>query len=473
MHLKKRLFSVAAVVAMAAAMLFGGIFGSDTEETDNPLTWLGSQKETIYFWYSDETMTNYLNSAAVAFGEQEGVRVIPVLTSDSEYLEAVNQASISSTQVPDAYIISHESLEKAYLAGLATQIQDIYGVCNDKNFSRSALSAVTYQGKTVAYPMCFETMALVYNATYLKEWARQAAVALVNGGVEEEEDGAREKKIPEAVLAIPADEEHLPDIIEAYYASAAPETLNDLLSIGDSFELPEGVEGIIKWDVSDIFYNYWFVGNYMVVGGDAGDRLQRININNPETIQCLEAYKSLNQNFYIESDTVTYESVVQDFCDGKIVFTIATTDIVERLAAAEEEGSLAFEYGIARLPQVSEALDSRAMSVTNVVAVNGYSQHTELANRFAAYLVGECADSLYGRTGKVSANIHAETDNKELQVFKAEYADSVPLPKMMETGNFWLQLEGLFSKVWNGADVTELVQELADQIAVQVNAATR
>ena len=53
-------------------------------------------------------------------------------------------------------------------------------------------------------------------------------------------------------------------------------------------------------------------------------------------------------------------------------------------------------------------------------------------------------------------------------MFALEYEDSVPLPKMMETGNYWMQLEILFSKVWNGADVNEMVQELAAQIALQL-----
>ncbi len=39
---------------------------------------------------------------------------------------------------------------------------------------------------------------------------------------------------------------------------------------------------------------------------------------------------------------------------------------------------------------------------------------------------------------------------------------------MMEIGNLWMQLEALFAKVWNGADVTPLVQELANQISIQV-----
>lgn len=464
MHWKKRLLSVAAVFIMAVAVLYGSTLEmSGAEEGANPFRWF-DQKETIYFWYSDETMSNFINNAAVSFGEREGVRVIPVLTSDSEYLEAINQASIASDQMPDAYLISHESLEKAYLSGLAAPIQDVAGVCNEENFPPAALSAVRYQGMTVGYPLSFETSALVYNETYLAEWASQIAMK------ELLEDGEVEENPSEDSDGIPVDEDVLAANTEDYFMNSIPGTVDDILKIADTFDLPAGVE-VMKWDVSDIFYNYWIVGNYMIVGGDAGDDPGQIDIANQETIQCLEVYKALNQFFYIEPDTVTYDSVITDFCEGKLVFTIATTDVVKRLADAKAAGELDFDYGIALLPQVSEELKSRSMSVTSVVAVNGYSQNKELANRFAAYLVDEYAESLYERTGKVSANFHVNTgeDDGALQIFKLEYADSVPLPKRMDTANFWLQLESLFSKVWNGADVNSLVEELAVQIATQVN----
>ncbi len=462
MRLKKRLTAVAAVVVMAASVFFGCMLGAgETEDVDIPMTWYG-QKETIHFWYSDEALTNFLNSAAVAFGEREGVRVLPELVSENEYLEAINEASLHSNQLPDAYIVSHDSLEKAYLAGLATRIQDAAGICNEQNFPAAALSAATYQDKLVGYPLFFETSVLVYNRTYLEEWAAQSAMKeLLNAGGIEENPGENSE-------GIPVDEELLAVKTEEYFRNALPDTMDDILGIADTFDVPLGVEGIMKWDVSDILYNYWFVGNYMIVGGDAGDNPERISINNPETIQCLDVYKYLNQFFYIESDTVNYDSVIEDFCEGKIVFTIATTDVAKKLADAEAEARFGFGYGLAPMPDVSEELKGRSMSVTNVVAINGYSQHKALANRFAAYLVDECADVLYSRTGRVSANLKADADNYDLQVFKTEYADSVPLPKMMETANFWLQLEALFSKVWNGADVTELVEELENTIAIQV-----
>jgi maltose-binding protein MalE len=388
-------------------------------------------KETIYFWYTDESMTSFFNSAAVSFGEREGVRVIPVLTSEGEYLEAINQDSLSSEEhTPDVYLIDNDSLEKAYLAGLASETGDEGTVCNTENFPQAALRAVNYHGKNIAYPLYFKTVALVYNETYLEEWAAQ------------QEDGIEGEGIPQ--------------------------TVDDILNIADTFDVPEGVEGIMKWDVSDIFYNYWFVGRYMIVGGEAGDDGQNIDINNSETVQCLEVYQALNQFFSIESDTITYDSVIQDFIDGKVMFTVASPGIISRLEEAKEDGSFAYEYGIATMPDVSEELESSSLSVTGAIVVNGYSEHKELANRFAAYLVDDCAEELYARTGKLAARYNTDEDNGAAQIFKLEYADSVSLPKMIETGNFWLQLEVLFSKVWNGADVETQLQELADQIATQV-----
>ena len=464
MHFKKRLIAVAAVAVFAAAVLYGSTREWNAEpEAGRPLSWF-DRKDTIYFWYSDETMTNFVNSAAVAFGEREDVHVIPVLTSGSEYLEELNRASVGEEQLPDVYIISHDSLEKAYLAGLAEEINDVQGVCDTAHFPEAALSAVSYHGKTVAYPLSFETSALIYNDTYLQEWAAQIAQKDMLG------DGTEDGVPEENSDGIAVDETQLAAKTEEYYANAVPQTMDDILNIADTFDVPEGVEGVLKWDVSDIFYNYWFVGNYMIVGGDAGDDETQINIDNPETVACLEVYKALNQFFFIESDTVSYESVLQDFIDGKTVFTIATTDAAQRLAQAKSVGELAFDYGVAMMPDVSAELQSRSMSVTNAVAVNGYSQHKELANKFAAYMVDECADSLYDRTGKVPANLNAAAEEGPLTIFKLEYAESIPLPKMMETGNFWLQLERLFAKVWNGEDVTAQVQELAAQIAAQTSA---
>ena len=477
MFLKKRIIATAAVIAMAAAAVYGSTQEmSQTQDTGERLQ-LFRGKETIYCWYSDEALSGYINAAAVSFGEQNKVRVIPVLTSDSEYLEAINQETLHSEQTPDIYLLSSDSLEKAYLAGLASKVPDTEGICDTDHFSRAALAAVTYDDKIIGYPVYFDTSALVYNEDYLRTWATQQAEKELAGSsdndepVGEGEEIIEEDSLPEdQTTEQTADEAAVNALAEQYFAKALPSTVDDLLNIADTFDAPEGVEGVMKWDVNNIFYNYWIVGNYMIVGGDPGDDRNDININNPETIQCLEVYKALNQFFFIESDTVTYDSVIQDFIDGKTMFTIGTTDVVKRLEDAKADGSLTFNYGIARMPDVSAELQSRSLSVTGAAVINGYSEHKELADRFAAYLSEEYADGLYERSGKMPASIHAaeNADNGALTIFANEYADSVSLPKMLETGNFWMQLEVLFSKVWNGEDVTTLVQQLADNMSQQL-----
>lgn len=454
MNFKKKMIAVIVLACMAGAAVLGGTLEMRGKDAEREGFSLFDHKTTLYFWYTDDELTDFVNSAAVAFGERRGdARVLPQLVSDSEYLEAINEASLRSEQMPDIFMISNDSLEKAYLAGLAGEIADERGVLSEQNFPPAALSAVTYHDKLVAYPLFYETSALVYNETYLREWARQQAQR------EAEENG------------VTLDEAALAQRTEELMGAAIPATVDDILNVADTFDVPEGVEGVMKWDVTNIFYNYWIVGNYMIVGGDAGDKEDNINISNPETARCLEVYKALNQFFYIESDTVTYDSVIQDFIDGKTVYTIATTDVVKRLAEAKEAGVFAYDYGITVMPKVSPELESRSMSVTASVAVNGYSLQKELANEFAAFLTNDYADYLYERTGRASANLGVEKENGALQMFMQEYAVSVPLPKMIEASNFWIQLEILFSKVWNGADVNGLLQDLSNQILTQAGIA--
>lgn len=475
MHFSKRLMSVLLVGALTAGLFAGSLVNWDSEDAEGDSLIFSNHKETIRFWYGDEALADYISSAAVAFGEANNVRVLPYYVAESDYLEAINRVTLddesSMIMSPDAYLISHDLLEKAYLAGLAVPVEDSAGVVDEAHFPRAALSAVTYQDKIVAYPLYYETSALIYNKTYLYEWARQQAEKPDTVDHYEGEEGEFEEleELPdEANSLVIWDEDTIALRTEQFFANAVPATVNDILRMADTFDPPETVEGIFTWDVSDIFYNYYFVGNYMNVGGDAGDDRSQISVNNPEVITSLQIYQGLNQFFSIDSSTVSYTSVLQDFLEGKLMFTIATTDAAAVLAKAREEGSFAYDYGVALIPDPSDELKGRSMSVTSAVAVNGYSQHRELANAFAAFLVNDYAGNLYEHTGKAPANKNVNLDNDALQMFLEEYGDSMPLPKLMEASNYWIQLEVLFARVWNGDDIGSLVEQLEQQMRTQI-----
>ena len=59
-------------------------------------------------------------------------------------------------------------------------------------------------------------------------------------------------------------------------------------------------------------------------------------------------------------------------------------------------------------------------------------------------------------------------DNPNAAAFLEEYANSVPMPKMLETSNFWVQLEIAFAKIWTGDDANDSLKALSEQIMSQI-----
>ena len=479
MTLKKRLMMIL-VVALCAGGIYGvGMLGisvsRNAEETAEDDSLFG-HRETLYLWYTDEALTDYLNSVAVSYGEyQSDVRVIPVYTPGREYLETLNQASLNAEEMPDLYIVSNDSLEKAYLAGLASGVrppEDTKPL--DEIFPETAVRAVTYHDRQIGYPFYFETSCLLYNETYLKDWARaqieaenDAAAAmevqedLDNGGEPEESIEGSQDDASEDMIS----EEDVAQRVE----QALPETIDDILEFADVYDAPEQVEAVFKWDVSDIFYNYFFVGDSIDVGGRDGDRSDSIHIYNENAIRCMRVYQNLNQFFSIDTTEISYDGVLQDFMDGKIVYTVATTDALKKIETAAAEGNFAYEYGVSMMPDVSGELGSASLSVTQCVVVNGYSVKKDMANEFAAYLTERATDTLYERTGKLPVYDSGDTYSApDKEAFLQEYMCSVPMPKMIETSNFWVELEITFARIWDGGDANRDLKALSEKIMSQV-----
>ena len=458
MNFGKRIVSVIICCAIVVGVLFSASMYRE-DVADNSFMTTGSVK----IWYTDESMTDYINAMAVAFNEEYNVRVLPQLQSGLDYLETVYDASVREEDGPDLYIISNEALEKAYLAGLATEITDESGIVNEEHFSKSSLNAVTYQGKKIGYPYYFETSVLLYNKSYIQDMAKNQLLLEKTAEPENEEEAeAAEEASGKDADSIPQED------IDKRVEELIPQTFDELLVFADSYDAPPAVEAVFKWDVEDIFYNYFFVGNYMNVGGPCGDTGEEVDIYNLDTIKAMKIYQDLNQFFSFESEDVAYASVIQEFIEGKLVFTTATSDIMGTLQNAAQEGTFAFEYGIAPIPDLNEELQTKNLSVTNTIVVNGFSDKQEKAEQFAAYLVDEASTSLYEKTGKIPADADEACKDDRTAVFYQEYSDSVPVPKMMETSNLWVQLEVTFAKVWKGSEVSKSLKDLSEMIMSQV-----
>lgn len=513
--MKKRLMAIL-LIALAAAGIFAigksGMPVKEKDQQEEASLFSGNNKDSIYLWYTDDALTTYLSSAAVAYNETHDARIVPVLESGLDYVETINRNSIESN-VPDLYVISNDALEKAYLAGLAAPIEPTVNM--EETFIGKGLAAATYKDKLLGYPFYFETSSLLYNKTYL----RDLAIAQLT---QEQEEAAAEEAQENADSASAdatqsssdtgsadaaqsssdtgsadaaqnssdagntntatedgntetsqeeADEEESPfteEQIEAKIAEYLPNTIEDIQTFGDMYDAPEQVESVFKWDVTDIFYNYFFIGSAINMGGESGWDTEQVDIYNLNAIQSMTAYQNLNNFFSIDTSAISYESTLNDFMEGKVVFTVATSDAVATLEQAKQDGTFAYEYGFVTTPSFKEEEPSSSLSVTNCVAINGYSTNQEVANDFARFLTCEYNEILYDRSGKVSAQKDMEYPYEALQVFAKEYETSVPIPKMLETGNYWLKLEALFAEIWNGADANEELKMLSEQIKYQI-----
>lgn len=477
MSFKKRLVAILAVCLMAELVWYAGITKMTVKEKNEENTFF-LHKDTLYLWYMDESLTDYLNSAAVEYNEKYNVRVVPRLTTGRDYLEELNDHSVSGEEMPDLYIVSNDSLEKAWLSGLASEIRDDSSICTTENFPQTALDAVTYKDKLIAYPFYYETSVLLYNKTYLEQYAESVIQAQKDAAEGEAAMEAIEEAEAEDLESGEVQEELASETVEADGVTEAqieekvqellPGNMDELLIFADDYDAPAEVESIFKWDVTDIFYSYFFSGKYMIVGGAAGDRTDNIDIYNLNTINCLKVYQNLNQFFSIDTEEVEYADTIQEFMEGKILYTIATSDAVPTLETAKAEGNFAYEYGVALVPDPSEELSGRSLSVTNAIVINGFSEQKDHANSFATFLINEYADSLYERTGKLSSYYHVEYENESLNVYMKEYEKSIPIPKMMETSNFWVQLEIAYTNIWDGNNVNETLKALSEQIKGQL-----
>ena len=436
--LGQRTIAVLIVVLILGQMLTVGISRYNSARDHVQST---GEDVSLTIWYTDAKLNDFMLEAAEDYEQETGIEVNVQLISAVDYIETISEATLVEENGPDLFVAGSDLLQKALYAGLVDD-QVAYSEAESDNIPQKAFDAATCDGKLIGYPFYFESCFLLYNQYYAEDW---------------------------------------------------PGTIDEILEYADNFEstgTTEKVQSIFKWDVSDIFYNYFFVGNYVGLGGTYGDDKSQLSLSEGKAIECLEYYQSLNEFFAIDEETVHSEDVLQEFIDGKIVFTIAKTDAIARIEQAIAEGKVpeyqleterdeegneipAREidrfYGVGDIPNLSDELITRGLSVTNSIVVNNYSKNRTYANDFAHYLSYERAGELYEKTGKVSVCKSVTAGDKDWERIMVQYAGSVEIPKIIEMSNYWILMEIAFANIWNGADIVSEISNVVSQMNIQVS----
>ena len=166
---KKRILS-AVIAATMMISLSGCQFKYEedmTQASEENVTTPAPGSNTIRVLYNNNQYKKYFEKCKKEFEKENDVTIILEYVDNSDYLEEISSRSTSSDRVPDVYLIDNGNLGTAYLAGLASKLTVTQDVTD--GFCDNAISACSYNGNLVAYPLGFKTTFLAYNSAYVED----------------------------------------------------------------------------------------------------------------------------------------------------------------------------------------------------------------------------------------------------------------------------------------------------------------
>ncbi len=407
----KKIKRISAVILCMAVLVMMTACGSD-DRLDSPESVYAGNPTKLVLWYTDSKMQPYLEYVAAEYHQNNpSVTVENVLVSREQYLDKLYQSCAREDNGPDLYIASSDDLEEISLMGLAWENSNTK-IYNPANYGEAAIAAATYAGKMYAYPLSYETAVMVYNS----EFAQSVA------------------------------------------------TFSELESFIGSFQHTDenaSVEIIAQWDVTDIFLNYAFVGEYLTIAGKDGDS-GGVSYLSEDFERSIQRYADMKEKLGIDKAESTYELCLEQFTSGKLLYTIVNTNDLKAISAS------GIPYGVCAIPDYDSIYKSKAISQTSLVVVNPYNDSKEPAQEYATALTYDYAKDMNSQGGLNAARSGIEgLDPETYGNAHAVYSDTIVKSQLMKTGDTYMQLEVLFHRAWDGENLADCINVFNNYMALQ------
>lgn len=340
------------------------------------------EEEQLVLWYEDETFAPFFELAAERYFAKTGIKVAVECRKTLDYLGDIYDQTMQDERYPDVYLISGDNLEEAYLYGLASVNEaDPAGAGAVPN----AVTASTYGEKLLGYPLSFHTCVFIYQTDYF---------------------------------------------------GAIPDSLQSIVDYSNENEPAENVEFLLEWDVHDAYYDFPFISNSVTFEKtEAG--VMEVRYDEELYQRDLEYFETILASFSLDTETVTEQSIIDNFRAGRTLSAIVDTDFLYRLDG--------YSYALMQIPDLNEELAANTCAGTDMLLVNDFTKNEELAADFARFATVELADELYPLTGHFSV-IPSDDPNWVERVSLNAYADAVLMPDSQDAKNFWVELEETFLK---------------------------
>lgn len=336
----------------------------------------------VTFWYTDDTYTEFFSQAALAYYEITGIKVNVQRQETLDYIGTVYDATMGGEAFPDVYLIAGDNLEEVYRYGLAAENKK--GL-DGEDMAKNAVAAATYRDKLLGYPLGYNTCVFVYQTDYFE---------------------------------------------------TAPNSLQALIDYSNQNEPPENVEYLLEWDVNDAFYDFPFISNSVTFEKTEPEVL---NVIYDQTLyqQDLDYFATILQSFSIDKETVSEESILDNFRNGRTLSALIDTSSLKQL-----EG---YGYSLMKIPALNETLPAYPCATTDMLVVNDFSDKGDAAADFAHFATVTMAEQLHALSGHYSVIPSKEPDWVE-QVAYESYESAILAPNSVDARDFWVALEETISK---------------------------
>lgn len=336
----------------------------------------------VTFWYTDDTYTEFFSQAALAYYEKTGIKVNVQRQETLDYIGTVYDATMGGEAFPDVYLIAGDNLEEVYRYGLAAENKKgLDGV----DMAKNAVAAATYRDKLLGYPLGYNTCVFVYQTDYFE---------------------------------------------------TAPNSLQALIDYSNQNEPPENVEYLLEWDVNDAFYDFPFISNSVTFEKTEPEVLNVI-YDQTRYQQDLDYFATILQSFSIDKETVSEESILDNFRNGRTLSALIDTSSLKQL-----EG---YGYSLMKIPALNETLPAYPCATTDMLVVNDFSDKGDAAADFAHFATVTMAEQLHALSGHYSVIPSKEPDWVE-QVAYESYESAILAPNSVDARDFWVALEETISK---------------------------
>lgn len=406
----KRIIVILLIMCIVSSFVACGI-SDDTQDTSENI----QDDTTLSLWYTDDHLTAYLKQAADEYHKaNQHITIEPKLVEEDDYLENIYNGSIKQNDIADLYMLSSDNLEKAYLMGITSNNDMNKDVFNNTVYGNAGIEAASYNNKLVAYPLSFDTTFMVYNKKYV------------------------------SVMG----------------------TFADLTNFSNNFQHNDQnseVQYVVDWDVSDGFLNYAFVGPYMNIGGSSSDDGSSIQLNNNGMKASLNEYLKFKADYGIDRSATTDSSCLDLFKQNKLLYTIIKTN---DLKAINDSG---VNYGICKIPDLTNSISSKSLSITQLMAVNPYSKNVKAAKNVAKSFTYDYAGELFDLTGYVCCRSDlGNYPSSEFINLYSVYSNSIVKAQFMNIGDFYIKLEIMLHQIWDGANVDDNLSSFSNYVTTQL-----